>query len=86
MMHWWHDTPVYQRFVICGFAMTLCVFGMYTLVWGSLDSPIAMVNHDLAELNQENQEAVKSIALLKEENRKCSSYVKNFPRLFRNYL
>lgn len=46
--------------------MTLCVLGMYTLVWGSLDGPIAMVNHDLAELNQENQEAAQSIALLKE--------------------
>lgn len=66
MMHWWHDTPVWQRIVICGFSMTLCVLGMYTLVWGSLDGPIAMVNHDLAELNQENQEAAQSIALLKE--------------------
>ncbi len=66
MMHWWHDTPLWQRFAICGFAMTLCVVGMYPLVWGSLVSPIAMVNHDLAELNQENQEAVKSITSLKE--------------------
>lgn len=45
--------------------MTLCVVGMYAVVWGSLNTSIAMANHDLAELSQENQGAIQSIALLK---------------------
>ena len=66
MMQWWHETPIWQRLVICGFAMALSVLGMYTWVLSSLDRSIVMVSHDLDELKQKNQEAVHSITSFKE--------------------
>jgi Tfp pilus assembly protein PilO len=70
MMQWWHATPIRQRFVICGIAIALCVLGMYVWVWSSLDRSMVIVAHELDEMNQKNQKAVRSIAALGEVERK----------------
>lgn len=64
MIRWWHQTPIWQRFVIFGVAMVLFVLGMHTWVWSELDSSIVRLDQDIAGLTQKNQESIKSIALL----------------------
>jgi Tfp pilus assembly protein PilO len=64
MIRWWHQTPIWQRFVIFGLAMVLLVLGMHTWVWSSLDSSIVRLDQDIAHLTQENQESINRIALL----------------------
>ena len=64
MIRWWHQTPIWQRFMIFGLAMFLFVLGMHTWVWSSLDSAIVRLDQDIAVLTQKNQESIKSIALL----------------------
>jgi len=66
MIRWWHQTPIWQRFVIFGLAMVLFVLGMHTWVWSSLDSLIVRLDQDIAHLTQKNQDAIKSIALLRD--------------------
>jgi Tfp pilus assembly protein PilO len=64
MILWWHQTPIWQRFMIFGLAMVLFVLGMHAWVWSSLDSSIVRLDQDLAGLTQKNQESIQSIALL----------------------
>jgi Tfp pilus assembly protein PilO len=64
MIRWWHQTPIWQRFVTFGLAMVLFVLGMHTWVWSSLDSSIVRLDQDIAGLTQKNQESIKRIALL----------------------
>ena len=64
MIRWWHQTPIWQRFVIFGLSMILLVLGMHTWVWSSLDSSIGRLEQDIAGLTQKNQKSIKSIALL----------------------
>ena len=64
MIRWWHQTPIWQRFMIFGLAMVLFILGMHTWVWSSLDSSIFRLDQDIAGLTQKNQEFIKSIALL----------------------
>jgi Tfp pilus assembly protein PilO len=64
MIRWWHQTPIWQRFVIFGLAMVLFVLGMHTWVWSSMDSSIVRLDQDIAHLTKQNQDAIKSIALL----------------------
>jgi Tfp pilus assembly protein PilO len=64
MIRWWHQTPIWQRFVIFGLAMVLFVLGMHTWVWSSLDSTIVRLDQDIAHLTQKNQESINRIALL----------------------
>ncbi len=64
MIRWWHQTPIWQRFVIFGLALVLFVLGMHTWVWSSLDNSIGRLDQDIAELTKKNQESIKSIALL----------------------
>lgn len=64
MIRWWHQTPIWQRFVIFGLAMVLLVLGMHTWVWSSLDSSIVRLDQDIAHLTQKNQESINRIALL----------------------
>ena len=64
MIRWWHQTPIWQRFVIFGLAMVLFILGMHTWVWSSLDGSIGSLEQDIAGLTQKNQEFIKSIALL----------------------
>lgn len=64
MIRWWHQTPIWQRFMIFGLAMVLFVLGMHTWVWSSLDSSIVRLDQDIAHLTKKNQDAIKSIALL----------------------
>ncbi len=64
MIRWWHQTPIWQRFMIFGLAMVLFVLGMHAWVWSSLDSSIVRLDQDLAGLTQKNQESIQSIALL----------------------
>ena len=66
MIRWWHQTPIWQRFMIFGLAMVLFVLGMHTWVWSSLDSSIVRLDQDIAHLTQKNQDAIKSIALLRD--------------------
>ena len=66
MIRWWHQIPIWQRFVIFGLAMVLFVLGMHTWVWSSLDSSIVRLDQDIAHLTQKNQDAIKSIALLRD--------------------
>ena len=65
MIRWWHQTPIWQRFMIFGLAMALFVLGMHTWVWSSLDSSMVRLDQDIAHLTQKNQDAIKSIALLR---------------------
>jgi len=65
MIRWWHQTPIWQRFMIFGLAMVLFVLGMHTWVWSSLDSSIARLDQDIVHLTQKNLDAIKSIALLR---------------------
>ena len=64
MIRWWHQTPIWQRFMIFGLAMVLFVLGMHTWVWSSLDSSIVRLDQDIAHLTQKNQESINRIALL----------------------
>jgi len=64
MIRWWHQTPIWQRFMIFGLAIVLFILGMHTWVWSSLDSSIFRLDQDIAGLTQKNQEFIKSIALL----------------------
>ena len=64
MIRWWHQTPIWQRFMIFGLAMVLFVLGMHTWVWSSLDSTIVRLDQDIAHLTQKNQESINRIALL----------------------
>ena len=64
MIRWWHQTPIWQRFMIFGLSMVLLVLGMHTWVWSSLDSSIVRLDQDIAALTKKNQESIKSIALL----------------------
>jgi Tfp pilus assembly protein PilO len=66
MIRWWHQTPIWQRFMIFGLAMVLFVLGMHAWVWSSLDSSIAKLDQDIVHLTQKNLEAIKSIALLRD--------------------
>jgi Tfp pilus assembly protein PilO len=66
MIRWWHQTPIWQRFMIFGLAMVLFVLGMHAWVWSSLDSSIIRLDQDVANLTQKNQDAIKSIALLRD--------------------
>ncbi len=65
MNRWWHQTPIWQRFMIFGLAMVLFVLGMHTWVWSSLDSSMVRLDQEIAHLTQKNQDAIKSIALLR---------------------
>jgi len=82
MIRWWHQTPIWQPFVIFGLAMALFVSGMQTWVWSSLDSSIARLDQDIAELTQKNQESIKSIALLSDVEQEVAILrEKLFPRI-----
>ena len=66
MIRWWHQTPIWQRFMIFGLAMALFVLGTHIWVWSPLDSSIVRLSQDIAHLAQKNQESIKSIALLRD--------------------
>lgn len=65
MIRWWNQTPTWQRLMIFGIIMVLFVLGMHTWVWSALDSSIVRLDQDIASLTQNNQNAIKSIALLR---------------------
>lgn len=82
MIHWWNETPTWQRFVIFWLAVALFVVGMYTWVWSSLDSSIAMLTHDIAGLTQKNQEGIQSIASFKDVEQEVSLLRERLPSTF----
>ena len=86
MIRWWNQPPIWQRFMIFGLAMVLFVLGMHAWVWSSLDSSIVRLNQDIAHLTQKNQDAIKSIALLRGVEQevailreKFSPYIQHLP-------
>jgi Tfp pilus assembly protein PilO len=65
MIRWWNQALIWQRFMIFGIVTILFVLGMHTWVWSSLNSSIVRLDQDIASLIQNNQDAIKSIALLR---------------------
>ena len=72
MIRWWNQTLIWQRFMIFGLSMVLFVLGMHAWVWSSLDSSIVRLDQDIAYLTQKNQDAIKSIALLRDEEQEVA--------------
>lgn len=66
MIHWWDETPIWQRFLIFGMAVGLFGLGMQTWVWSSQDNSIVLLVRDIADLNTKNQEAISTISALKD--------------------
>jgi len=72
MIHWWNESPIWQRFVIFGLSVGLFVLGMQTWVWSFQENSIAILTQDIADLTTKNQEAIKSIASLKDVEREVA--------------
>lgn len=72
MIHWWHEAPIWQRFVIFGLAMVLFILGMHSWIWSSLDRSMVMLTDDIAGLTKKNQESIQRIASLKDVEREVA--------------
>ena len=79
MIHWWWDTPAWQRFLVVGMSVSLFMFGMNTWVWSPLEHSIALLTRDIASLTQTNQEAIQSIASLKDVEREVALMREKLP-------
>lgn len=79
MIHWWNETPIWQRFVIFGLAVGLFGLGMQTWVWSSQENSILLLTRDIADLTTKNQEAIKTIASLKDVEREVVSLREKLP-------
>lgn len=79
MIYWWNETPIWQRFVIFGLAVGLFGLGMQTWVWSSQENSILLLTRDIADLTKNNQEAIKTIASLKDVEREVVSLREKLP-------
>ncbi len=65
MIHWWNETPIWQRCMIFGIAGALFLLGMQSWVWSPIQSSIARVSQEVGVLASKNQKSMERIALLK---------------------
>lgn len=69
MIGWWHESPVWHRWVIFGLAVGLFGLGMNTWIWGPQERSIDILTRDIADIHTKNQEAIKAIVALKDVER-----------------